>query len=92
MKKIKIVILSMLAMNSANSFAGVGSTLDVVLTAQLGFNYGCSEVNTGPADKLRVTACQLGASMRKAGITPAQFNKVINVASENMTEFKSICQ
>lgn len=88
MKKLTIALI---VMTSTNSFAGTGSTLDFMLTAHFGFTHGCDGINDGSLDKLRVTACQLGSSMKKAGITSIQFNKILDAASENMTEFNSIC-
>lgn len=73
------------------SFAGEGSTLDFLITANYGYSNGCSELDKTD-DKLRHTACELGASMKAAGLTKKQADAVLETAAENMTQFDSICK
>jgi hypothetical protein len=88
MKKI-ITVMMMVA--SFSSIAGEGSTTDFLMSANFGYEYGCSDLDASD-DKLRHTACKLGESMKMAGISKKQFSKVLDEAADNMNDYNSICK
>lgn len=80
-----------LTLTSISAFAGQGSTMDFLMTANFGYANGCGGLDKTD-DKLRHTACELGASMREAGLSKKQAEAVIETAAEKMTQFDSICK
>lgn len=87
----KIIVSMTVLLSSLSAVAGAGSTMDFLMTANFGYANGCGELTKGE-DKLRHTACELGASMKAAGLTKKQAETVIETAAENMTQYDSICK
>lgn len=87
----KAIFVTILTLSSFSAFAGEGSTMDFLMSASFGYENGCSALDKSD-DKLRFTACELGASMKAAGLTKKQAQAVIETAAENMTQFDSICK